>query len=65
MYCPFEHFVVVHLHVVLLPHQEHDDLSDAEPTNPKTNGEKTGIIATTERQYEVPLSLRQDIPVTL
>jgi len=42
-----------------LPHQEHDDLSDAEPTNPKTNGENTGIIATTERQYEVPLSLRK------
>jgi len=49
-----------------LPHQEHpDDSSDSEPPNSKTNVDKTGNVTTTERQYEVPLSLRRPFRLPL
>ncbi len=56
---PFDDFLAP------LPHQEHDDSSDSEPPNHKTNEEKTGNITTTERQYEVPLSLRKKFRLPL
>jgi hypothetical protein len=49
-----------------LPHQENpDDSSDSKPPNSKTNVDKTGNVTTTERQYEVPLSLRKPFRLPL